>query len=59
VGKQGGDIEKTVRNGTNSKKELALINSSREIIFAGDGENFAEYSRRKAESVRDEINKYR
>lgn len=59
VGKQGGDIEKTVRNGTNAKKEMALINSSREIIFAGENENFAEHSRRKAESIRDEINKYR
>jgi orotidine 5'-phosphate decarboxylase subfamily 2 len=59
VGKQGGDIEKTVRNGTNSKKEMALINSSREIIFAGNGEDFAEQSRKKAESVRNEINKYR
>jgi orotidine-5'-phosphate decarboxylase len=59
VGKQGGDIEKTVRNGTNAKKEMALINSSREIIFAGEKEDFAEHSRRKAESVRDEINKYR
>jgi orotidine-5'-phosphate decarboxylase len=59
IGKQGGDIEKTVRNGANSKKEMALINSSREIIFAGDKEDFAEHTRRKAESVRNEINKYR
>ncbi len=59
IGKQGGDIEKTVKNGTNAKKEMALINSSREIIFAGEKEDFAEHSRRKAESVRDEINKYR
>jgi orotidine-5'-phosphate decarboxylase len=59
VGKQGGDVEQTVRNGTNSKKEMALINSSREIIFAGDKPDFAEQSRRKAEAVRDEINKYR
>ena len=59
VGKQGGDIEKTVRNGTNSKKEMALINSSREIIFAGEQQDFAEQSRKKAESVRNEINKYR
>jgi len=59
IGKQGGDIEKTVRNGTNSKKEMALINSSREIIFAGDQRDFAEQSRKKAELVRNEINKYR
>lgn len=59
VGKQGGDIEKTVRNGTNSKNEMALINSSREILFAGTGQDFAEHARKKAESVRNEINRYR
>jgi len=59
VGKQGGDIEKTVRNGTNSDGEMALINSSREIIFAGENETYAEQSRNKAEAVRSEINKYR
>jgi orotidine 5'-phosphate decarboxylase subfamily 2 len=59
VGKQGGDIEKTVRNGTNARGEMALINSSREIIFAGEQQDFAEQSRKKAESLRDTINKYR
>jgi orotidine-5'-phosphate decarboxylase len=59
VGKQGGDIEKTVKNGTNSQGEMALINSSREIIFAGQHEDFATQARMKAESVRNEINKYR
>lgn len=59
VGKQGGDVEKTVRNGSNSRKEMALINSSREIIFAGENEDFAGQSRIKAEAVRNEINKYR
>ncbi|HUS99204.1 MAG TPA: orotidine-5'-phosphate decarboxylase [Candidatus Thermoplasmatota archaeon] len=59
VGKQGGDIEKTVRNGTNAQGEMTLINSSREIIFAGEHQDFAEQSRRKAELVRNEINKYR
>jgi orotidine-5'-phosphate decarboxylase len=59
VGKQGGDIEKTVRSGTNVDGEMALINSSREIIFAGNQEDFALHARRKAETVRNEINKYR
>jgi orotidine-5'-phosphate decarboxylase len=59
IGKQGGDIEKTVRNGTNTKGEMALINTSREIIFAGEEQDFADQSRRKAESVRNDINKYR
>jgi len=59
VGKQGGDVEKTVRNGTNANGEMALINSSREIIFAGDKEDFAELARKKAESVRTTVNNYR
>ena len=59
IGKQGGDIEKTVRSGTNAQGEMVLINSSREIIFAGNQEDFAEQSRKKAESVRNDINKYR
>jgi len=59
IGKQGGDVEKTIKNGTNSKGELAVINSSRGIIFAGDDEDFATVSREKAISLRDEINKYR
>jgi len=58
IGKQGGDIEKTVKNGTNKEGEMAVINSSREIIFAGDKEDFAERSKEKAESLRKEINKY-
>jgi orotidine-5'-phosphate decarboxylase len=59
IGKQGGDVEKTVRNGTNSHGEMALINSSREIIFAGGNEDFAEQAIKKAESIRNDINKYR
>jgi len=35
VGKQGGDVEKTVRNGTNALGKMAVINSSREIILRG------------------------
>jgi len=59
IGKQGGDVQKTVKNGTNSKGELALINCSREIIFVGGDENYTELSRRKAEFFYNEINKYR
>ncbi len=59
IGKQGGDVEKTIKNGTNSKGKMAVINSSRGIIFAGDDEDFATVSRKKAISLRDEINKYR
>jgi orotidine 5'-phosphate decarboxylase subfamily 2 len=59
VGKQGGDVEKTVKYGTNKKGEMAIINSSRGIIYAGKDENFTEESRNAAINLRDEINKYR
>ncbi|UCD14103.1 MAG: orotidine-5'-phosphate decarboxylase [Thermoplasmatales archaeon] len=59
VGKQGGDVENTVKKGTNNKGEMAIINSSRGIIFAGNDEDFSEISRNKALSLRNEINKYR
>ena len=59
IGKQGGDVEKTVKYGINKDGEMAIINSSRGIIFAGDDENFADEARNKASELRDEINKYR
>ena len=59
IGKQGGDVKKTITFGTNSKGEMALINSSRGIIFAGNNEKYAETSRKVAISLRDEINRYR
>ena len=59
IGKQGGDIIKTIKNGTNKRGEMALINSSRSIIYAGNDENFAEHSRDVAIDTRDLINKFR
>jgi len=59
VGAQGGDIKKTVNFGANKNGKMAIINSSRGIIYAGSDEKFYERSREKAESLRDEINKYR
>ena len=38
---------------------MTIINSSREIIFAGDKEDFAEKSKEKAELLKKEINRYR
>ena len=36
VGAQGGDLEKSVTAGRNSAREMFLVNSSREIIYADD-----------------------
>lgn len=59
VGKQGGDVEKTVKYGTNSNGNMAIINSSRGIIYAGSNEDFALKSREKTKKLRDEINRFR
>jgi len=47
VGAQGGDLESVCVNGMNENIGL-LINSSREIIYAGNGLDFAEKAKMKA-----------
>ena len=59
IGAQGGDVKKAVKNGRNSRGTGMIINSSREIIYAGSDKNFAEASRIAAIELKDEINKYR
>jgi len=59
VGKQGGDVEKTVEFGTNKRGEMAVINSSRGVIYAGSDKEFADKARNSALMLRDEINSYR
>ena len=63
IGAQGGDIEATVRAGYTNKGQAAgcglMINSSRAILYAGRGEDFASAARRVAQETRDTINRYR
>ena len=59
IGKQGGDIEKTVKFGTNKDGNMAIINSSRGIIFSGNDRNFSKRARDAAHNLKEEINKYR
>ncbi len=59
IGAQGGDLASTVRYGVNAKGEGAIINSSRGIIYASQGKNFAQAARQAASSLRDQINNYR
>ena len=47
VGKQGGDLHNVAKNGFNGDCGL-IVNSSRQIIFADDGENFDEAARHVA-----------
>lgn len=59
IGAQGGDIKAVVENGKDSKGAGLIINSSRGIIYASSGDDFAEVARRETIKLRDEINKYR
>jgi len=59
IGTQGGDVEKTVSAGKDSRGQGIIINSSRDIIFASKGEDFAEAARRETEKLRDLINQCR
>ncbi|MBK9567025.1 MAG: orotidine-5'-phosphate decarboxylase [Saprospiraceae bacterium] len=57
VGAQGGDLEAVVKNGKNDDMGL-LINSSREIIYAGDTPDFQNAIRQKALTIQGEMSKY-
>lgn len=59
IGAQGGDIEKTLQNGLRKDKSGLIIHSSRAIIYASAGEDFAEAARKEAQKLRDVINSYR
>jgi orotidine-5'-phosphate decarboxylase len=59
VGAQGGDVEATVRAGRTADGTGMMINSSRAILYAGAGEDFAEAARRVAIETRDAINRFR
>ena len=56
VGAQGGDLDAAVRAGTDSRGRLAVINSSRGIIYASAGPDYADAARREAEALRARIN---
>jgi orotidine-5'-phosphate decarboxylase len=54
VGAQGGDLKEVSKHGMNKQCGL-LVNSSRAIIYASSGEDFAEAARKEAKKVKDEM----
>jgi orotidine-5'-phosphate decarboxylase len=56
IGAQGGDITATLQNGANAAGTGLMINSSRAILYAGGGEDWAEAAAQAARSTRDAIN---
>jgi orotidine-5'-phosphate decarboxylase len=59
IGAQGGDIEATVKAGRTATGAGLMINSSRAILYAGKGEDYAAAARQMALQTRDEINRWR
>lgn len=56
VGAQAGDLASAVRNGVTSEGRLAIVNSSRGVLYASEGPDFARAARQAAETLRNDIN---
>jgi orotidine-5'-phosphate decarboxylase len=59
IGAQGGDVEAVVLNGLNSQGTGLLVSSSRAILYASNGDDYAEAAAAAAKALRDEINRHR
>lgn len=56
VGAQGGDVALAVQNGQSAAGTGLIISSSRGILYASSGENFASAAREATQKLRDQIN---
>ncbi|MBV9344302.1 MAG: orotidine-5'-phosphate decarboxylase, partial [Gammaproteobacteria bacterium] len=59
VGAQGGEVAQVVKRGQTASGTGLLISSSRAILYAGEGPEFADAARAAAQSLRDAINRQR
>jgi len=59
IGAQGGDLASVVDYGVDARGENAIINVSRQILYASRGNDFARAARTVAEGIRGQINAYR
>jgi orotidine-5'-phosphate decarboxylase len=57
LGSQGGTVKDIVTNALDSKKQGIIVNSSREVLYASNGTDFAEAARSKAQLLSDTITK--
>lgn len=56
VGAQGGDLADVISNGVDAAGQRTIINSSRQILYASRGNDFAEAAGKAARELRDRIN---
>jgi len=59
IGAQGGDLTSAVGYGVDARGEKAIINVSRQILYASREKDFARESRNAAERIRNQINDHR
>lgn len=59
IGAQGGDLKAVLEHGLDAADSGLLISSSRAILYAGNGEDFATAARAAALQLRDAINQQR
>lgn len=59
IGAQGGDLEGVLKNGLTANKTGLVINSSRGIIYASSGTDFAEKAHEEALKLKNAINAFR
>ena len=59
VGAQGGDVEALVKAGRTADGTGLVINSSRAILYAGSGPDYASAARAETLKLRDTINRFR
>ncbi|HUV45809.1 MAG TPA: orotidine-5'-phosphate decarboxylase [Dehalococcoidia bacterium] len=58
IGAQGGDLALAVSYGVDAQGEKAIINVSRQILYASREKDFAQAARNAAEKIRNQINSY-
>jgi orotidine-5'-phosphate decarboxylase len=59
VGAQGGDVAAVMENGCSADGTGLMVSSSRAILYASKGDDYAEAAAAAAKTLRDEINRHR
>ncbi|HUW53390.1 MAG TPA: orotidine-5'-phosphate decarboxylase [Rhodanobacter sp.] len=59
IGAQGGDVEAVLEHGRSADGTGLMISSSRAILYAGNGEDFALKARAATQALRNAINRHR
>ena len=59
VGAQGGDVEAVVRNARTADGTGLMVSSSRAILYASQGDDFADAAAAAAQALKEQVNRHR